>query len=159
MPFEKAAHERHFGKMAEIIVRTEASGILNWLLEGRRKLVKAKFQMELSEKQQRRTTALVMASQSPKAFVQSCLERKEGAEMGITELYSHYQRWCVDNRVKPFAGQHFNKIAKDEIEMKFGLRYRHDLESAAGKAVRGWKDLALVQTEAANGETESARSE
>ena len=159
VPFQAAEHEQHLGKMAELIVRTEAPGILNWLLEGRRKLVKAKFQMTMTGEQQRRTTALVMTSQSPKAFVQSCLQRKAGAEMGITELYSHYQQWCVQNQMTPFAGQGFNQMAKDEIEMTFGLRYRHDLESAAGKAVRGWKELAMVQTEPANVDSESAGSE
>jgi putative DNA primase/helicase len=158
VPFKKAGHDQHFGKMAELIVKNEAPGILNWLLDGRRKLVKAKFQMTQTEEQQARTKALVMASQSPKGFVQQCIERKEGAELGITELYSHYQEWCVANQITPFAGQGFNQMAREEIEMSFGLRYRHDLETAAGKAVRGWKDLALVKSESEKAKTESARS-
>ena len=30
-------HEQHYGKLAEMILKTESAGILNWLLEGRAK--------------------------------------------------------------------------------------------------------------------------
>ena len=145
MSFQAAEHEQHFGKMAELIVKTEASGILNWLVEGRRKLVQQKLQLIRTENQQLRTQAMVMACESPKAFVQACLERKEGAEMVGTDLFAHYQQWCVENQITPFAGQYFNQMAKDEIEITLGLRYRHDLKTGDGTAVRGWKNLALIE--------------
>jgi hypothetical protein len=34
--------------------------------------------------------------------------------------------------------------AKEEIEIGLGLKCRHDLEGANGKAKRGWKGLGLV---------------
>ena len=84
--------------------------------------------------------------------------RIEGAELGITELYAHYQNWCVQNQMAPFAGTAFNQMAKDEIEITLGLRYRHDLKSEDGTAVRGWKNLTLVKAEAAQVEIWSERS-
>jgi hypothetical protein len=38
-------HEQHYGKMAELILKTESAGILNWLLEGRSKLSRDKLQL------------------------------------------------------------------------------------------------------------------
>lgn len=43
--------------------------------------------------------------------------------------------------------------------MNLGLKYRHDLEGARGKAMRGWKGLALVKAGGVEkAENESARS-
>jgi P4 family phage/plasmid primase-like protien len=155
IPFGQAQHDLHVGRLAEVIVRNEGPAILNWLVEGRRKLMKANFQMSQTSEQQRRTTALVMACESPKAFVKTCLERKQGAEMVGADLYAHYQHWCLQNQVIPFAGQYFNQMAKDEIEITLGLRYRHDLKTEDGTMVRGWKNLALAKSETLEAENAS----
>ena len=75
---------------------------------------------------------LLMASQSPAAFVQSCLEKRKDSEITAVDLYGHYQDWCIQNGVRPFASQAFTQIAKEEIELKLGLRYRHDLGDVEG---------------------------
>jgi phage/plasmid-associated DNA primase len=38
LSFKTPTHEQHIGQMAELILKAESSGILNWLLEGRTKL-------------------------------------------------------------------------------------------------------------------------
>jgi P4 family phage/plasmid primase-like protien len=152
-------HEQHFGKMAQMILKTESSGILNWLLEGRAKLAKDKLQLTQTPDQKARAVTLLMASQSPSAFVQSCLEKRKDSELTAVDLYAHYQEWCWDNHVRPFASQAFHQIAREEIEINLGLKYRHDLAGEQG-ASRGWKGLALVQgAEKANLENVSAKSE
>ena len=85
-----------------------------------------------------------MASQSPAAFVQSCLEKRKDSEIAAVELYGHYQEWCMQNGVRPFASQAFTQLAKEKIELKLGLRYRHDLGGAEGTN-RGWKGVGLVE--------------
>ena len=47
---------------------------------------------------------------------------------------------------KGLAKSHFTltSTAKEEIEIGLGLKCRHDLEGANGKARRGWKGLGLV---------------
>jgi len=58
--------------------------------------------------------------------------------------------------------QEFTQTAKLEIEIGLGLKYRHDLEGGQGKAMRGWKGLALDEVGEAerveNGSRESDRS-
>jgi hypothetical protein len=55
--------------MGELILKTEASGILNWLLEGRAKLLKDKLPLTQTPEQKGRTVNLLLGSESPAAFV------------------------------------------------------------------------------------------
>jgi hypothetical protein len=59
------------------------------------------------------------------------------------DLYGHYQEWCQANRIRPFASQAFTQIAKEEIELRLGLRYRHD--SGEQGTNGGWKGVGLVE--------------
>jgi putative DNA primase/helicase len=144
LSFKQPGHEQHFGKMAELILQTESAGILNWLLAGRAKLAKDKLQLTLTTEQKARAATLLLASDSPSAFVRSALVKRRDAELGVVELYEHYQEWCRNNQVRPFASKQFSQSAKEEIEIGLGLKYRHDLGSGSEGARRGWKGLALV---------------
>jgi phage/plasmid-associated DNA primase len=131
--------------MAELILKTESAGILNWLLEGRSKLAKDKLQLVQTPEQKERAATLVLASDSPSAFVRACLVKKRDAELGVVDLYEHYQEWCRENHVRPFASRPFTATAKEEIEIAMGMKLRHDLASENGKSRRGWKGLTLVE--------------
>jgi P4 family phage/plasmid primase-like protien len=147
LSFKKPNHEQHFGKMAELIVNNEASGILNWLLEGRAKLVKDKLQLTQTPEQKARAATLLLSSESPSAFVRCCFVKRQGGVVGMMELYEKYQAWCKKQRVVPFSYKAFGQVIKPEIEMGFGLKYRHDLPSEGGGVMRGWKGLALEEAE------------
>ena len=138
-------HEQHFGKMAELILKNESSGILNWLLEGRAKLAKDKLQLTQTPEQKERAATLLLTSDSPAAFVRSALVERKGGEIGSAELYLHYQEWCRENHLRPFPSKAFNKLAKEEIEVTIGLKYRHDLEGENGKAKRGWRGVGILE--------------
>ena len=157
--FKTPAHEQHMGKLAELILKSESAGILNWLLEGRGKLFRDKFQLQMTSEQKARAANLLMASESPSAFLQSCLERRKDSELTAVDLYADYQEWCIENGVRPFASQAFTQMAKEEIELKLGLRYRHDLGGVEGTS-RGWKGVGLVEkAEPENAEIRSEASE
>jgi putative DNA primase/helicase len=144
LSFKSPTHEQHFGKMAELILKSEAFGILNWLLEGRAKLSKEKLQLTQTPEQKTRAATLLLASDSPAAFVRSCLVKKKDGELGILDLYARYQEWCQDNHLRSFPSKKFSRIAKEEVEIGFGLKCRHDLPNENGKFRRGWKGIALV---------------
>jgi putative DNA primase/helicase len=135
-------HNKHFGKMADLLL-SEASGILNWLLEGRAKLLKDKLQLVLNDEQRTRTEKLLLASDSPSMFVKSCLVRKDG-DLGVMELFTYYQAWCSKNIVPPISSKAFTRIARAQIEFQFGLRFRHDVGEEASN--RGWKGVGIAQT-------------
>ena len=87
----------------------------------------------------------MLASDSPAAFVRSCLVKKRDGELGVVDLYAHYQEWTKLNHVRPFASRAFTSTAKEEIEIAMGMKLRHDLEGGNGKAKRGWKGLAILE--------------
>jgi len=145
LSFKTPSHEKHFGKMAEMILKTEAPGILNWLLQGRAKLVKDNFQLTQTPEQKARTATLLLASDSPAAFVRSCLVKKKDSELGVLDLYEHYQEWCKENHIRPFSSRPFTAAAKEEIEIGMGRKLSHDLKGGNGKAKRGWKGVGILE--------------
>ncbi len=64
----------------------------------------------------------------------------------MLDLYAHYQSWCRLNHLRPFASKEFSRVAKEEIEITFGLKVRHDLPGENQRARRAWKGLAFVET-------------
>jgi P4 family phage/plasmid primase-like protien len=144
LSFKTPDHEQHFGKMAELILKEEPSGILNWLLEGRAKLFKDKLQLTLTNEQKARAATLLLASESPSAFVRSCIQKQKGGVIWMADLYPDYQTWCRKQSLRPFISREFMEVAKQEIEVGFGMRPRHDLTGEDGKARRGWSGLAVV---------------
>jgi hypothetical protein len=61
------------------------------------------------------------------------------------DLYSRYQQWRRNNHLRSFPSKPFSRIAKEEIEITWGLKLRHDLPGDNGKPRRGWRGLALVE--------------
>jgi hypothetical protein len=55
-----------------------------------------------------------------------------------------YQEWCGKQELVPFSAKEFHQSAKPQIEIKWGLKYRHDLKDEGGNCTRGWKGVALV---------------
>jgi len=140
-------HEKHMRQITAYLIQTEMSGILNWLLEGYAKLNKASQQLTQTQAQQTRTNVLLMASESPQAFVRSCLVKKKDAVMGVAELYETYQTWCRQHHLQPFTSRQFTQNVRTELEITLGLKYRHDLKNENGGMMRGWKGLALIETD------------
>jgi phage/plasmid-associated DNA primase len=145
LSFKKPDHDQHIGKMGELILKTEASGILNWLLEGRAKLAKDKLQLTQTTEQKARAVNLLLGSDSPAAFVRCCIQKQKGGVIWMAELYEHYQKWCRKHSVSPSRSVDFMRMAKGTIETEFGLSPRHDLIGEQGKARRGWSGLAVVE--------------
>jgi phage/plasmid-associated DNA primase len=148
--FRKPVHETHFGKMAELIMKEETSGIVNWLLEGLAKLWKDKLQLILNQEQKQRAANLLVLSESSKAFITAQVQKVKGNILWPDELYEHYQAWCRNQSLRPLTSYDFMKVARDEIEIGFGRRVRRNLPDENGSMQRGWMDLAVVMDTAAD---------
>ena len=59
--------------------------------------------------------------------------KKKDGELGVVDLYEHYQEWCRENHVRPFPSRPFTSTAKEEIEIGLGMKLRHDLEGGEWK--------------------------
>ncbi|MEI8287905.1 MAG: phage/plasmid primase, P4 family [Verrucomicrobiota bacterium] len=159
LTFKKPTHDKHMGRLAEGLMQ-EMSGILNWLLDGYAKLLKSSQQLTQTQEQQTRSASILLGSESPRAYVRNCLVKRKDGVVGIVELYENYQLWCRQHHLQPFSSRQFNQIAKTELEIELGLKYRHDLPSENGGWMRGWKGLAMVEAgEVQNAKNASVESE
>jgi phage/plasmid-associated DNA primase len=143
LSFRKPEHETHLGKMAELIMKNESSGVLNWLLEGWAKLWRNGMQLVQTPDQKTRAAKLLLSSESPKAFVRNCIKQRKGSIIWMGDIYGEYQEWCRKQFLQPFTSRDFMNCFKGEIEMGFGLRPRQDLIADSGTARRGWTGLVV----------------
>ena len=144
LEFKKPGEGEHKGRLAEVLCQTELPAILNWLLDGFAKLHKNGLQLSMTKEQQTRAAVLLLSSDSPAAFVRSCIVKQKDGVVGSAEMYERYQEWSRKHNLQPFNSKQFSQTARQEIERGLGLRLRHDMRAENGGVMRGWKGLALV---------------
>lgn len=81
----------------------EASGVLNWLIEGALRVLK-RGRIDLIEAQQARVDAILGEANSPAAFVASCVAKGEpGDSATIAELLEAYCDYCAAQGWQPLS--------------------------------------------------------
>ena len=96
LKFKRPEEGKHIGRLADVLCQTELPGALNWLLDGFARLHKNGLQLDMTKDQQTRGAVLLLASDSPAAFVHSCVVKARDGVAGAAEMYQNYQRWIVD---------------------------------------------------------------
>ena len=98
--------ERHFeeleqdkGLKAEFSKEENLSGILNWVLEGYRKLQQTGFDVPKSV--QNATLSYHKENDKVGQFIDECLEPNGNCEERTSSIYGAYQNWCRDNGYYP----------------------------------------------------------
>jgi putative DNA primase/helicase len=131
IPFTTRIPEEKQDKRLEYKLKTEASGILNWLLEGT-----ARWQREglvvpaaiLNATNEYRGEMDVIGN-----FLKECCVAKDGATIRIRELYKAYADWCDINNEHAVSERFFSLRLK---EMGY--------EQTRTAEARFWSGLALA---------------
>ena len=94
------------------IVKSEAAGILNWLLEGVREYLEVGLQEPAQIVQN--TTDHRRESDNVAQFLEESgdlgmVVHTEGQTVRVSLLYSRYEHWCKENRVVPLGIRRFNQ--------------------------------------------------
>jgi putative DNA primase/helicase len=104
--------ERHFeeweqdkGLKAEFSKEENLSGILNWVLEGYRKLQQTGFEVPSSV--QNATLSYHKENDKVGQFIDECLEPNGNCEERTSLIYGAYQNWCRDNGYYPENARNF----------------------------------------------------
>lgn len=96
-------------------VQTEAAGILNWALEGLKRLrARGRFIIPAAVEEASRTFAL--QNDIPKVFVEERCETGPGLTIGSKQLYNAYANWCEETGHK---AQSMTSIADDWERLGF----------------------------------------
>lgn len=129
----------------------EASGVLNWLIEGALRVLK-RGRIDLTEAQQARVDAILGEANSPAAFVASCVAKGEpGDSATIAELLDAYCGYCAAQGWQPLSERRAQREIRRALVQaglvpadydNHGIR-RHDRESQQTTSSRGFLGLKI----------------
>lgn len=100
----------------ERIIAAEASGILNWILEGWVDLAERGLDpppAALALKAQLRAMSDPVGE-----FLADCTERQPAATIPVSELHKVYEKWCAENGAEPMKLRSFNRVLSDKDYLK-----------------------------------------
>jgi phage/plasmid primase, P4 family, C-terminal domain len=129
--------------LSEQILAREASGVLNWMLEGFEKIRADGYQLHLTPAQQKVVDDLLLESESHVVFVRETLERDAEEQLTVADCYAAYVDCCNEHGWRALTRNKFGTVIGDTIVQQFGVTSRHDVLDDKGKEQRGWKGIRL----------------
>jgi putative DNA primase/helicase len=113
------------------LIEGEGVGILNWALEGLRRL-NQRGHFEIPEGVQHATKQFREKNDVPALFIEDRCIRGEDLKVQAGQLYSEYKEWCIDNGHRP---QSSTRVADDWARLGF--------EKTAANGRRYYRGVAL----------------
>ena len=118
-------------------IKEEGAGILNWALEGQRRLSK-RGHFEVPATVRATTEEFRLTNDVPKMFVEDAcvVSDADGCEAQAQDLYAAYRHWSLENGHKPISAK---SVAKEWKRLGFGTRSLHGRKYYTGvKVDEGW---------------------
>jgi P4 family phage/plasmid primase-like protien len=129
--------------LSEQILAREASGVLNWMLEGFEKIRADGYQLHLTPAQQKLVDDLLLESEGHVVFVRESLARDPEEQLTVTDCYAAYVELCNEHGWRALTKNKFGAVIGDTVVHQFGITTRHDIPDSKGKEQRGWKGIRL----------------
>jgi phage/plasmid-associated DNA primase len=142
--YAKSKPEKVIVDLADQILAKEASGVLNWMLEGLRKLRADGWQLHLSSDQQAAVDNLLLESDAITMFVREGLTKEEESQLTVPNAFAAYVEFCNARGWLALTRKQFGNEIGDAVIREHGLTVRHDIKSGSGKAQRGWIGLECL---------------
>lgn len=130
---------------ADELFKEEASGILNWMIEGALKFqadIKKTGTLSLNQTQLERIQGMLYDSDSAQSFVEQCVSVEKNGDVTTDELLLGYFDLCNKRNWKPVSSHEFLTRLPDLIGVRFKVCRRNDI-MRNGKAARGFKRITL----------------
>ncbi len=144
--FQNPKPSKPIPHFAEVLVAEEASGILNWLIEGAlvyREEMKKTGILGMTPSQQERVSALIEDSDSVRSFVEERVVKDDEATVSSEELLLAYYALCESERWTPVGEHAFQKLVPDILLERFKVCRRNDIRRGDKGTVRGYKHIRL----------------
>lgn len=139
--FHEPEDDKRFGKLSEILEAKETSGILNWLLEGRKIAAQAQYQIPLTTEQQERIERILAESEPHQLFVESKIVPAEGGQLILKDAFDSFVGFCQEKGLDPGFKKDFSKSIGESIQNLNGAHFRHDLVDDSCREQRGWSGV------------------
>ena len=142
--YEKPKPANAIPDLDRVILQTEASGVLNWMLDGLCALRLANWNLTLSSEQKSRVDGLLLESDSVNEFFKNrCLADSTAEGLTITDAFAAYSDYCADNGWTGLSRNLFGRDCQEVAQRHFRVTVRHDIKGTDGKKQRGWKSFRL----------------
>lgn len=141
--FHKSKPKHVIADLDRQILNTEASGVLNWMLEGLDKVRADGWQLHLTTAQQGFVDNLLLESDGHTYFVREELIRAAGQELTVTDCFAAYVEYASERGWVALSRHKFGHVIDELVARQYGLTMRHDVSDDNGKAQRGWRGLSL----------------
>jgi hypothetical protein len=131
--------------LAEQLVRTEGAGILNWALAGLAQVNREVAELgglALTPRQLGVVDSLLEESESLKVFLSKSVERREGADLAVSEIMEAYFDFCPTQSWEPLPAPAVSSQLPTLMLDLFRVSRRHDIKR--GTNVRGFKGVGFV---------------
>jgi putative DNA primase/helicase len=127
------------------ILQNEASGVLNWMLDGLYALRAANWQLALSPGQNVRVDELLLESDSVNVFfAERCVADSTVEGLTVTDAFAAYSDFCMDRGWTGLSRNLFGRDCQEVAQRLFRVTIRHNIKGTDGKNQRGWKGFRLL---------------
>lgn len=131
------------------LLQNEGSGILNWCIEGARRLMASGYRFDLTPTQQARVDSLLEESDSIRAFVRSCMSQSAGDDCTIAEIHEAYVGFCDTRGWQPVPSRKLEHAVPD-IVMEIHRAAKSNSVPRHGKGQRGFRNVRVEIPETAD---------
>jgi P4 family phage/plasmid primase-like protien len=139
--YENPPPEKVIADLSEVILHNEAPGVLNWMLEGLRRVRDDGWRMGISPRQQKIVDDLLTECESHVRFVRDSLRKHADGSLTVDEIYERFCDYCVTRGWDTMPKAHFSSLAEEAVRRELGASRRNDIAGPNGKAQRGWKGI------------------
>jgi putative DNA primase/helicase len=147
IPYRKPKPQKVIADLDQRILESEASGILNWMLDGLRKLRAEDWQLHMTATQREAVDNLLLESDSHSLFIKEEVTKVDDGQITLNEMYAAYAEYCNERGWAAIGRNKFGSLIPDIVTRQFGKTPRHDVpDSVTGKATRGWGGIGLRTT-------------
>lgn len=120
LPFDVVLEEKEQNKRLSEELRKEYSGILNWILAGRHRLITNNYQFSVSQaladtvEEYQSESSTVLAFMKAQDYHRTLLEvQREPRWMGAEKLHRAYVKWCVQNHLPYETQRKFSMVLQE----------------------------------------------
>jgi P4 family phage/plasmid primase-like protien len=141
--YEKPKPTRVIADLDQQILANEASGVLNWMIEGLDNIRADGWQLNLNGSQQKTVDDLLLESDGHNLFVREALIRDDAGELTVEDCWKAYVDFCTARGWTTLMRNKFSATIGDVVARTYGRTVRHDIKDDSGKPQRGWRGLRL----------------
>ncbi len=147
--YEAPPPKRIIFDFAELLIREEGPGILNWALQGLHLLLKDIEEtgtIRLTDRQMGVVDSLLAESDSLRWFLTDMVKRQKGTDLSVHEIMQAYADYCPDKGWQPMKDAQIT-YQLPSLMMDLFQAVRANSCQRDGKAARGFRGVAFINPE------------